>query len=139
MTTAVHARPGAPARTADRIGRGLLLLAAVSSVAAFVGGLATMAAAPPDRPVVEGWRTFGFLVFTGLWVLLALRPRTSPGLWELVFLHKIAMVVLTLAVLDVPEAATALVVDATLVVVTAIAYVLTRGWLSWTVWRDTPA
>ncbi|MDD7966014.1 hypothetical protein [Actinomycetospora lemnae] len=125
------ARPDAPGRTADRVGRGLLVLDALAALAAFAGGLAAVATAPPDLLVVEGWRTFGYLVFVGLWTMLVLRPRGAPGVWELVFLHKIAMVVFALVVLDAPGAVTALGVDAVLIVTTAVAYVLTRGWLSW--------
>ncbi|GAA4866520.1 hypothetical protein [Actinomycetospora straminea] len=130
-STPAPARPGVPSRTADRVGRGLLVLDALAALAAFAGGLAAIATAPPDLLVVEGWRTFGYLVFVGLWTMLVLRPRGAPGVWELVFLHKVAMVVFTLAVLDAPGAVTALGVDAVLVVTTAVAYVLTRGWLSW--------
>lgn len=45
--------PVAPSRTADRIGRALLVLAAVASVGAFADGLATIAAASPV--LCRGW------------------------------------------------------------------------------------
>lgn len=139
MTTAVTARPQAPGRTADRIGRGLLVLDAVAALGAFAGGIATLAVAADDRLLVEGWRTFGFLVFAAMWTMLALRPRRSPGVWELILLHKVAMALFALAILPAPEAGTSLVVDVGLIVTTAAAYVLCRGWLSWRVWRDAPS
>lgn len=142
MSTAVSARPArpaAPGRVADRIGRGLLVLCALAALATFAAGFATIAAAPDDRLVVEAWRTFGFGIFAAMWVMLALRPRRSPGIWELVLLHKIALSVFALTVLPAPGAGEALVADASLVVVTVIAYVLCRGWLSWGVWRDAPS
>jgi len=63
--------------------------------------------------------------------MLALWPRSLPGVWELVFLHKIAVTVYAIVILGAPEAGTAAVVDATLVVTTALAYLLCRGWQSW--------
>lgn len=41
--------------------------------------------------VVETWRMYGPVVFTGLFVLLVLRPRHYPGMWELVIASKVAM------------------------------------------------
>lgn len=121
----------APSRIADRVGRGLLALCAIATLGAFASGVAVIAAAPDDRLMVEGWRTLGYLVFAGLWTMLALRPRSVPGVWELVFLHKIAVSVYAFLILGAPEAGTAAVVDSLLVVITAAAYVLCRGWESW--------
>jgi hypothetical protein len=36
----------------------------------------------------------GFLVFAGIFALLAFQPRTLPGLWELSILHKAGMALL---------------------------------------------
>ena len=74
---------------------------------------------------------FGFLVFTGIFVLLALRPRNSAGLWELAFFHKMAMAVSALFLSDAKGAAMAGTIDVLLAVLIAMGYVLTRGWMGW--------
>ena len=51
-----------------------------------------MAAAGSDRIWIETWRTFAYIVFGGLFVILAWRPQHSPGIWELVFAHKSGVV-----------------------------------------------
>ena len=80
-------------------------LAFVGALFAFISALQAIQAASPETVWVETWRLFGFLAFAGMFALLALRPRISPGLWELAFFHEAAMILL--------------------------AYVLTRGWRSW--------
>src|SRR5574342_38814 len=82
-----------PARWQDRLGRGLMWLAGLGALSAFVSGMAAVNNATTETIWVETWRLFGFLVFTGMFVLLALRPRNSPGVWELVFFHKAAMAI----------------------------------------------
>ena len=41
--------------------------------------------------VVETWRMYGLVVFTGLFVLLMLRSHHYRGVWELVIASKLAM------------------------------------------------
>lgn len=121
----------APSPLADRLGRGLLLLDAVATLTVFVIGFTLIADAPDDRLMVEGWRTLGYFVFAGLWVALALWPRRLPGIWELVLFHKIAVTIYAITIGDVFEARQAVAADSALVITTAIAYVLCRGWHSW--------
>ena len=90
-----------------------------------------MQAAAPDRLWVEAWRTFGYLVFAGMFALLAFRPRASAGIWELTFAHKLAMVVFALWVGAVPESAFAGKVDLALIAMIGAAWWLCRGWKSW--------
>ena len=69
-----------PGKLRDTTGRGAMILTALSTLVAFADGLGRMRAASDDRLWIEGWRTFGYVVFAGLFALLAARPRRSPGL-----------------------------------------------------------
>lgn len=120
-----------PARWQDRLGRGLMWLAALGALSAFVSGIAAVNNATPETIWVETWRLFGFLVFTGMFALLALRPRNSAGMWELAFFHKAAMAVSALFLSGAQGAAIAGTIDAVLAVLIAIAYTFTRGWMGW--------
>jgi hypothetical protein len=115
----------------DKIGRGLMALAALGAIGAFFTGVSAMQVAGPERLWIEAWRTFGFLVFAGMFTLLAWRPRSSPGVWELVFVHKLAMVAFGFLVGPVAEAEFAGRVDLVLVVLLLTAWWLCRGWKSW--------
>ncbi|GLY02240.1 MULTISPECIES: hypothetical protein [Actinoplanes] len=116
----------------DRIGRGLMGLDAVFTVVAVVNGISLMAGAGDDTIIVESWRTFGFVVFVGLWALIALWPRRVPGVWELILFHKTAITVLAIVVSDTAFGATeTAAIDGWLVVSTAVAYILCRGWEAW--------
>lgn len=74
----------------------------------------------------------GYLVFTGLCVLCALRPRQIPGAWELVIFHKAAIALLGLTFLGgARDAGTVVVIDGAMALVVAAAYGLSRGYTSW--------
>lgn len=118
-------------RWRDRLGRGLMWLAAVGAFAAFATAIAAVRSATPESLWVETWRLFGFLVFTGMFVSLALRPRKSAGMWELAFFHKAAMGVSALFLSSAEGAALAGTIDAVLAIIIAVAYILTRGWTAW--------
>lgn len=115
----------------DRLGRALMALACVGALVAFAGGIQVAALAPPEFTWVETWRTTGFLVFAGLFGLLAVRPRLSAGVWELAFLHKAAMVGAAVVLGGAHGAGAAGAIDAVLVSLLVFSYFLTRGWLSW--------
>lgn len=131
MTSEGH--DGGAQRGRDRVAMALMLVAAVGALVAFVGAVGTAIKAGPDTQVVISWRMYGFVLFAGLFVLLAFRPRESPGVWELVFGHKAAMSV-TAAILggSAKGAGLVAIVDGVLAVMTAAAYVLARGYTSWT-------
>jgi len=77
------------------------------------------------------------LVFAGLFVLLAFRPRRSPGVWELVIFLKTAVAV-TAAVFvggGARDAATVAAADGVLTVVLITAYFLSRGYSGWAMLR----
>jgi len=118
-------------RWQDRLGRGLMWLAALGALFAFVSALAAVNSATPEIIWVETWRLFGFLVFAGMFVLLALRPRNSAGVWELAFFHKAAMAISALFLSGAKEAVMAGTIDGVLAVLVAIAYLCTRGWMAW--------
>lgn len=134
MTTATAA-PAAVTPTssrADRAGRALMALNAVAALAAFASGLAITAGVTDDRLISEFWRTLAYLVFAGIWTVLAVAPRRHPGLWELLLLHKGAVTVFSFVMwdrlADAPETA---LVDLGVTVTTLAAYVLCRGWRAW--------
>lgn len=114
----------------DRAAMALMLVAALGALFAFVGAIDTVATASPQTQVVESWRMYGFLVFAGLFALLALRPRHYPGVWELVIFHKGAMSA-TAALVGGESASTVAVVDGTLAAMTIAAYFLARGYAGW--------
>lgn len=114
-----------------RIGQGLMALAALGALGAFAGSLGAVDGAPPDRFWIESWRSYGFLVFAGLFALLAWRPTRAPLIWELVFLHKMAMAATWAFAGAIAEAGTAGPVDLALGLTTLAAWLLTRGWRSW--------
>ncbi|MGD9529734.1 hypothetical protein [Pseudonocardia sp.] len=141
MTTATG-RPttdtrGAPPRGADLVGRALLVLCALSTAAAFADGVTRIAEAPAEWILTESWRTAAYLVFAGMWALLAVWPRSQRGMWELIVLHKVVVTVQALLVLDLPGAARTAWVDGVLVAATVTAWVLCRGWLTWRRLRET--
>lgn len=113
----------------DGIGRGLMALCALAAAYAAITGL--IAAPAPEIAWVFMWRTLGFAMFSALFALLALRPRLSPGLWELAFFHKAALGVAAIFLAGAPEAAEAGAFDAVLAAIIAIAYALTKGWQGW--------
>lgn len=116
----------------DRAAMVLMLLAAFGALCAFVGSIGTATAAGTETVVVEVWRMYGFVVFAGLFMLLALRPRHYAGVWELLIFHKGAMSVT--AALVGGEATAALVVavvDGILAAMTVAAYFLAKGYTGW--------
>lgn len=128
-----------PAPWADRIGRGLMALDAVATLVAFAGGLAIMAEVSDDRALTEAWRTSAYIVFAGLWALLAIAPRRQWGLWEMLLLQKGAITAYAFVMSDLPDAQSTAVIDLILTVTTLAAYVLCRGWQAWRSGAPEPA
>jgi|SRR5262245_26508225 len=117
----------------DRLATGLMLLAALGAVGAAIGAIGAVADAGPATRLVETWRLFGFVMFAGLFVLLALWPRQERGVWELAIFHKLALTISALAWLsgDTEDAGAVIVSDGTLTVLLLASYALTRGWTAW--------
>ncbi|MEV6419268.1 hypothetical protein [Streptomyces sp. NPDC051662] len=133
MTTAARTVPSSPSQRWDLIGRGLMALNSAVTFAVFINGFFLMADASDDRMMVEGWRTFGYLVFSAMWAMLAYRPRQVPAIWELVIFHKVAASILAYTILDTTEGMQSSITDSSVAVLTIFAYVVCRGWRSWRV------
>lgn len=117
----------------DRAAMVLMLLAALGALLTSVGAIGPAVNASPGTQVVETWRVYGFLVFAGLFALLALRPRHYPGVWELVIFHKVAMALTAVTLLGdgAAGAPTAIVADGILAAMVIAAYLLARGYAGW--------
>lgn len=135
MTTLARTLRSTPSRRGDLVGRGLMALNSAVTFAVFVHGFSLMAKASDDRLMVEGWRTFGYLVFSAMWAMLAYRPRQVPAMWEMVIFHKIAASILAYTILDTTEGMQSSFTDTSVAALTILAYVLCRGWRSWRVLR----
>lgn len=132
-STAQTASPTRKASWCDRVATGLMLMSAVGAFVSFISAIGDSVNAGPATQVVEIWRMYGFCVFGGLFLLLAIFPRRYPGIWELVILDKAALAVTGLVLLGhgVKDALTILIADGTLALVIVLAYILTRGYSSW--------
>ncbi|AQZ62550.1 unnamed protein product [[Actinomadura] parvosata subsp. kistnae] len=122
---------GRPSAVADRIGRTLMAVDAVATLVALVNGILIMNSVADDRVITEAWRTLAYVVFAGIWAILAVAPRRQWGLWELLLFHKGAITIYCFVMWDKPDAVQTAFIDLSLVVTTAVAYVLCRGWTSW--------
>lgn len=129
--TAHESTAGRPARWADLTGRTLMAITGISTLIPFVNGISRVAGAPEAYMLTEYWRTTAYLVFAGLWGLLALAPRRQRGIWELLLIQKTAVSVFALVNLGATDSVRDSISDSSLVVATAVAYVLCRGWQAW--------
>lgn len=80
-----------------RLARILLIIATVSAVGAAVTQIQVVFDAGGATKVVETWRLYGFVVFAGLFALLAVRPLGNLAVWLLVIMNKLALTVTGLA------------------------------------------
>jgi hypothetical protein len=117
----------------DRIAAFLLVIAAVGAFGGCIMTLLSGGLADPAMQVPLIWQATGYIVFAGLFLLLAAAPRAYPGVWELCIFQKAAMVIAALVLIGQgnAEAMIVLWVDAVLVAMLVIAYVLSRGFTAW--------
>lgn len=115
----------------DLIGRVLFGLLSASTLVAFADGIGLASAAGPETFYMQWWRTLAYLVFAGIFALLALRPRSTPIMWEIVLIQKAVITIIGFLNITVAEAPRDATVDLYLVVVMVPAWIQTRGWLSW--------
>lgn len=110
-----------------------MIIVALGALYAFVTSISVALSANLETQQVEWWRVFGFLFFSVLFLLLGLRPRSYPGIWELVILDKLILTVTEyiLAVHNATNAYSAMGADAILVVFILISYFLSKGYLNW--------
>lgn len=117
----------------DRIATILMLVAAVAALYAAVTGISVAEGSGLDTQQVQWWRELGYLMFAGVFVLLAFWPRRYPGLWELVIVDKAALTVVEVVLIrnDAADAVATAASDGILTVVLIAAYLLSRGYTSW--------
>ncbi|MFM9281006.1 hypothetical protein [Paenibacillus jiagnxiensis] len=117
----------------DLIARILLSLCAVGAFVSFFLNIGNATDADSSTLVIEIWRLYGFLVFTGLFVLLAIYPRRYAGIWELVIFHKAAVsITIPLMVTELtPDTQSVAVTDGILAIIVVVAYILAKGYSAW--------
>lgn len=76
----------------------LLLLAAAGAAGGAVSQFSVAAASAPATKQTELWEAFGLLFFALLFCLLAWRPWSLPGLWEVTIAIKAALGVAEVAI-----------------------------------------
>ena len=124
-------RRGADIR--DRIATVLMLVSALGALYAFITAVGAVQAAGPATQQVETWRTFGFLMFAGVFVLLGVWPRRLPGLWELTIVDKVGLTVMEALLIGnhADGAQFAAISDGILCAFLIAAYLLSRGYTAW--------
>ena len=114
--------------------RVLVGLAAVGALAAAATSIGAVRDAGPESLVVEVWRLAGFVVFSGLFALLAYRPLHYAGVWELVIAHKLALTIAALTFASDADGAGQVAAGTDQVNQTVLAaYVMSRGWRAWSI------
>lgn len=110
----------------------------VSTLGAFANAAIEMGTAAPDRVVAHVWEMLAYPVFAGVFTLLGLYPRRMPGLWELVLFQKLGITGFGLISLGAASGTLAsddplnrLMIDAVLVGLTIVGYVLAKDWRAW--------
>jgi hypothetical protein len=126
------------ARRPYGLGRGvirvaLLLLAAAGAAGGAVSQFSVATTSGPATKQTELWHAFGLLFFALLFCLLAWRPRSLPGLWEVTIAVKAALGVAEVAI-GIQGATNGTfdgVVDLVLAGFLLVAYVTSRAYLAW--------
>lgn len=123
-------KPISPRRR--KVAAGILVLAALGAIVSFVVAASSIHTAGSETFVVESWQLFGFLMFAGIFLLLAYRPDQYPGVWELVIFHKAAVAIFVLAVgSNAVGAASVAIIDGILAIALIGAYLLVGGYRNW--------
>ena len=130
--TSTNSSVGNASVVRDRITMALLLLSAAGALVSFLGSIGPAISAGSETQVVEIWRAYGYLVFAGLFVLLAFWPRRFPGVWELAIFHKVALSISALTIISgAAGAGTIVVADGLVAILLIVSYVLSRGYAAW--------
>jgi hypothetical protein len=88
--------------------------------------------AEPDKPLAEIRQFSSFVLFGGLFALLAYRPLHYAGIWDQVIVNKLALIIRALTYAsDADKTGGVALVDGILPVVPLAAYVLSRGCRAW--------
>jgi hypothetical protein len=125
--------PREHAPTREWLANILMLVAAVAAFYAFITGIGVALASGPDTQQVQWWRVLGYLMFTGLFILLAYWPRRYPGLWELLIADKALLTIVEIFLIrnHAADAVTTAEADGILTVILVASYLLSRGYSSW--------
>ncbi len=117
----------------NRIATALMILAILAALYAAVTAVGVALSTGPDTKQVEWWRAVGFMMFTGVFILLALNPRKYPGLWELTIVNKLLLTVIEVSLIteNAANAQFSAMADGVLTVILVVAYVLSQGYRSW--------
>lgn len=112
--------------------RGLLVLAALGSVAASVGALRALGD-PATATPTAAWRGAAAVFLATVYLYLGIRPIQRPGVWELVIGHRVltAGLIGYLAVNGAEGAWLDTGANVALALVLAGAYVVTRAHHAW--------
>lgn len=132
------ASTGEVTRGRDLTARYIMIALGIATLGAFANAAYELGAVPPDRIVSHTWEMLAYVVFSGLFALLAFYPRRMLGLWELVIFHKLGVTLFSVISLGSATGAVAsdnpalrLIIDGVLVSLTIASYVLAKGWLAW--------
>ena len=120
------------------IAMGLMLFAALAAGYAFIAAIGVATSAGAATQQVEWWRAFGFLMFASIFVLLAIWPHRYPGLWEIVIVNKAALTLVQVLLIgnNAENALSAAVADGILTIILIAAYILSKGYTSWSLRAD---
>jgi hypothetical protein len=108
-----------------------MALAAVSALIATIADISTVFGASASATVVQTWRLYGFVLFTGLFMFLAVNLKGHRGIWELVIANKLLLTCTAVGFAvhgGIAETSDVLVWDGSLTVLLVSAYVTCRGW-----------
>jgi hypothetical protein len=129
---------GQVGKVRDRVARYIMITLGIATLGAFANAALEFGAVPPDRIVSHTWEMLAYVVFAGLFTLLAFYPRRMIGLWELIIFQKLGVTLFSLFSLGSAGGSVAsdnpllrFAVDGVLVSLTIASYVLAKGWLAW--------
>jgi hypothetical protein len=106
-------------------------LAALSALAATISDISAVLGASASATVVQTWRLYGFALFAGLFIFLAVDLKGHRGIWELVIANKLLLTCTAIGYAihgGIAETSDVLIWDGSLTVLLISAYVTCRGW-----------
>lgn len=138
MTTSSASEPAvSPSREAaggasgQVAGRALLVVAALIAAGTAGFELARLGGSSDATLIVGSWRTFGLIVFAGLFALVAWRPTSYPGVLELSILHKVAVTLVAVNNTQAADAWGVAVVDGLIAIALIAGYLLLGCYRAW--------
>ena len=108
-----------------------MVLAALSAMVATISDIPAVSGASASTAVVQTWRLYGFALFAGLFIYLAVNLNGRRGIWELVIANKLLLTCTAIGYAlhgGIAGTSNVLVWDGSLTVLLISAYVTCRGW-----------